>query len=865
VASLLIYLCFFLSGISGLIYQVVWVREFGAVFGNTVHSAAIVTAVFMGGLGLGGLIVGRYSDRAHAGDSIAALRLYGLFEIAICALGLVVALTLPELEAISSSLSSYALGPEGWFELTAGSYLARYAGALLLLLPITFLMGGTLTLLIRCVVAGHLSEAGWRVGALYGLNTAGAALGAFATDFALIPNFGILNAELVAIGLNLVAGLGALALAATRHGHVGAEREDAVESSSGVGTEYDARVLGTIATLFMTGFVAMGFEIVWFRYLTSGLGGFRATFSLLMTVILLGIFLGSILGGILERRTRRPVALFFGAQTIFILFALLPMAALGPDVFAPISREFILGAASPDGRAWAEILVSLPSIIAIVGLSALSMGCTFPLCNAHVQRVEASVGGRAGALYLANTFGNVVGSLATAFVLLPTLGQQGSVSLLTLCAALGLVPLYMTVRRPSRDQESVSVRLFAGCLTVLMASWLAWLTLPSHHLLRSVRDLSAARVIAISEGINETALVIEGVEGRSLYTDGHPMSANDFAANRYMRLFSHIPLLNIDDPKSVLVICFGVGNTLHAASLHETVERLEVVDLSKNVLTLAHYFSAGNQNVIEDDRVSVFINDGRQHLRMQPEASYDLITLEPPPIAHAGVASLYSTEFYELARSRLKSGGFMTQWLPIYQVDADVGRSIIRSFLDVFPNAKLLSGDKRELILIGSTGTDAFLDPARVREGLARAPRIRDDLEQIGAGSIVELAATFVAGPGVLADATSDVPAVTDDYPIMEYSRGITHVRTRLPAEVFNAREIREWCPACYRDGAPIPELRDLSSVIHAFSSYYASDAFLNYSNYLEREAPAESTGNPCRLEVVRQSVYLNRTFGCGR
>jgi len=865
VTTLLIYLLFFLSGISGLVYQVVWVREFGAVFGNTVHSAAIVTAVFMGGLGVGSLVVGRHSDRRHADDPDGALRAYGFFEIAIAALGFGVAVILPRLEGLSSALSTYAVGPEGWFELTAGSYLVRYAGALALLLPITFLMGGTLTLLIRRIVAGHLSEAGWRVGALYGLNTAGAALGAFATDFALIPNIGIFRAELVAVALNLAAGVGAIALARGRR----AAAKKAVPDPADVratGSEtpaYDARVLGTIGTLFITGFVAMGFEIVWFRYLTSGLGAFRATFSLLMTIILVGIFFGSILGGWLERRTRRPVALFLAAQTLFVASALLPMAALGPNVFVLFDRESILALASPEARGWAEIFVSLPSIAAVVAFGALAMGCTFPLCNAHVQRVEASVGGRAGALYLANTLGNVGGSLTTAFLLLPLLGQQGSISLLTVLAGVGLVPLYMTVRRSDGESEVVSLRLFAGCMSVLAACWMLWLSLPEHHLLRHARAPEFARVIEISEGINETALVLEQHGGRALYTDGHPMSANDFSAKRYMRLFSHIPLLNMEDPRSVLVICFGVGNTLHAASLHSSIEELHVVDLSKNVLQLAGHFEAGNRGVIEDERVSVYVNDGRQHLRMMPLESYDLITLEPPPIAHAGVASLYSTEFYRLARSRLTPGGYMTQWLPIYQVDTDVGRSIIRSFLDVFPNANLLSGAGRELILIGSTGRAASFDPDLVGRKIEANPQVRDDLEDIHASSITELVATFVAGPVALEQATADVPAVTDDNPVMEYSRGITHVRTRLPEDVFDAWEIRGWCPDCFAGSRPTRELDELADLMAALSEHYQTDAFLNYSNYLPPEPRPARSSRACHLGVVRQSQYLRRFFQC--
>src|SRR5207302_1993414 len=144
--------------------------------------------------------------------------------------------------------------------------------------------------------------------------------------------------------------------------------------------------------------------------------------------------------------------------------------------------------------------------------------------------------------------------------------------------------------------------------------------------------------------------------GRALLTNGHAMSSTAPLDQRYMRALAHIPLLSMDAPKRVLVIGFGVGNSTHAATLHPSVERVEVADLSRQILDLASSFREANHNVLKDARVAVYVNDGRQHLQMQPPASYDLITLEPPPIAHAGVGALYSREFYQLARTRLKPG-----------------------------------------------------------------------------------------------------------------------------------------------------------------------------------------------------------------
>ena len=180
-------LLFFLSGASGLIYQVVWVREFGNVFGNTLYSASLVVAVFMAGLGFGGYVAGRWADRRYAARPESLLATYGYFELGIGVLGFLVSLLLPRLGAVAAAISSYSQDARGWYVLSPGSQLARYAIAVAVLVPITLLMGGTLTVLIRHVVRRDVESAGRRISALYGANTAGAALGCFLTDYTFIP------------------------------------------------------------------------------------------------------------------------------------------------------------------------------------------------------------------------------------------------------------------------------------------------------------------------------------------------------------------------------------------------------------------------------------------------------------------------------------------------------------------------------------------------------------------------------------------------------------------------------------------------------------------------------------------------------
>jgi spermidine synthase len=866
-----VYLLFFFSGVAGLLYQVVWVRQFGNVFGNTVYSASLVTATFMFGLGLGGFLAGVWGDRRYRGGTRSLLRAYGILEVGIGLVALVIAVVLPMLEPISSLASVYRPGENGWLELSIGAGIVRYGVAILLLLPVTTLMGGTLTLLIRHLVRQDLSVAGLRVGALYGINTAGAALGAFLVDFALVPNIGLFATQSLAVVINLTVGVAALRWAARPEEEpVAAESPEDAQQKVGSGQGGGrGLVIATGLAIMLSGFAAMGLEILWFRYLTTILGTRRATFSLLLTVILLGIWAGSVLGGALHRRFGRAALFYILSQALLVVTALaslyfydltvLPKGGLLPAILAT------------DGlwRAVLEVWAQVRIILFLVGLPALCMGLAFPLANANIQRVEASVGTRAGLLYLANTVGAVVGSLITGFLLLPWLGMQDTIVVLAACAACAGLPLLATVLFPSTG--SWRGRLLAAtpgaiALGIALVAVVGWTLLPDYHLAARtyVPSGEGEKLVTLSEGINESIVITEVPEtgARRLYTNGYSMSTTRYSAQRYMRAFVHLPLLLQEAPERVLVICFGVGNTLQAATLHPSVKRAEAVDLSRHVMEHARFFRRWNLDVVNHPKAILHVNDGRQHLRMQPESSYDLVTLEPPPLVEAGVASLYSTEFYELVHSRLKPGGYISQWLPAYQVPEDVARSIVKAFLEVFPDGLLLSGYRNEFILLGARSGPPQFHPEDVARRLATRPEVEADLARIDLGSLVEMAGTIAGSNAALVAATKDVLPVTDDLPVMEYS-SLSFTRSILPADLFDAPlAASSWCPTCYdSNGRPKPAMAGLDIYLELLQGVYIHPEFrANLRPRGQYHLPDRVAGES-PLEVVAKSGYLQRLF----
>jgi spermidine synthase len=929
-----LYWLFFCSGASGLIYQIVWVRAFGAVFGNTIHSAALVIAVFMLGLGVGSALAGRWADRQYAARRRSLVGAFGACELAIGGLALGVSALLPHLGDLSAAISSYERGADGWHTLSASSYVARAALAAALLMPITLLMGATLTLLIRHLVHEDVRGGSWRIALLYAANTAGAAVGCFLTDFALVPAIGIRDTQLVALALNLVAGAGALALAtqvrlpapagvsgpgkpdptsprdltnAERHPSVRGARlqpgttnektpgargvrlqpgttnektpdvrgarlqpgttnektpdvrgarlqpgttNETTPGARGVrlqpdqGTAIDsALVTWTALAVALSGFAAMGMEIVWFRHFSMLLGEYRAVFSVLLTIILSGLGVGSLAGGWLARRTARPAEPWIAAQALFVVATLTGLTLVD-------ARQLSDAAAAATGttldgwsRARAELWFNARPILLVTGLPALLMGVAFPLGNAVVQRAEARVGRRAGLLYLANTAGAVGGSIVAGFLLLPVSGLQGSTTMLVTVAALSIVPLHLATarvrlkpdptekvrgvrlpwpeqRRGQPDQELRDDRRSYVPATALATAGLAlcaWLLLPDDYLISKGLLFPVEKAYSLSEGLTEVIAVTDGPNGgRVLVTNGHPMSSTELFSQRYMRAMAHIPLLAHDDPRRVLVLCYGVGNTAHAAALHPSVERIEVVDLSRHVLEHSTYFEEFNRGVLRDPRVAVYVNDGRHHLRMQPPGSYELITLEPPPIMHAGVAALYSREFYASARSRLAPKGFISQWLPVFDVSEQVVLSMARAFLDVFPNAVLLSGANMNLLLVAANDERTEVDPARVAAALGRAPAVQADLTRLDLGTLREIVGTFVAPAAALAAATRGVTPVTDDRPLQEYGKRslVDFGEGGIPSSLIAVKEVAAWCPRCFSDGRPVAGIGGLDAYL---------------------------------------------------
>lgn len=770
----LAYILFFASGTSGLVYEVIWMRQLGNVFGNTIHAAATTASVFMLGLGLGGLVIGRLAD-SRIRDPRWLLGAYALFEILIGISGLLLVIGIPKLSGVSALISSYDPTPSPYFHLARSTTLLRILVSVGLLLPPTFLMGGTLTLLSK-YVSRSLETAGSRIGLLYALNTAGAALGCFATDFILIRSMGVLQTGVVAAVINGLVGIGGLAFLLL---HREVPREMPVEDDARVLPSRDPRTtrLAAYAAIAfgVSGFCGMALEVIWFRVVGSYLLDFRAALSVVLTVVLLGILAGAWLASRLRRLREHPLRMFALSQIVLAYAAFGSLLALSgveqADVRGTLYNGLYPITLDHFGTGYfvnfltAMLLIFVPSVL---------MGLSFPLVNMFFHQSLKRIGRGVGILYASNTAGATLGSLVQGFIFLAVLGSQGSTLLVaSLLTVSGAVLLWLLKARRAAGAAVVVALVAAGL----------WQQVPPYHVLdHSFRiDREAFKILYRHEGENETIMIVEGPDGcRGLFTNGYSMTQTTFSALRYMKITAHLPLLLQSEPKKVLVICYGVGNTVRAASLHPSLERIDVVEISEEILSLSPYFAATNYGVLNHPKVRSFVNDGRHHL-LTTDERYDLITSEPPPIALARVVSLYTREYYELVRSRLNPGGFVSQWLPIHQLDPPTVRRAIRSFVEVFPHTILVSGWRDDLILVGSLSPFRF-DAAHLSSELASRAEVRREMDMIGMGSVPELVGTFVMGERRLRSYLAGADAVTDDRPYMEY---VTCVPISFPPDPF--------------------------------------------------------------------------------
>jgi predicted membrane-bound spermidine synthase len=741
---------FLLSGAAALTFETLWFRQSGHALGNTVWASALVTASFMAGLAIGNAAVARWGRSTRR-----PLLAYAALELVVASTGLVLVVAIP--------LVGQALAPlMGTLGSPALNGLRVVLAFLLLLIP-SSAMGATLPLLAGALSARD-ANFGRVLGRLYGWNTLGAFIGTLTSDLLLIEALGIRGTALVAGALNLVAA-GAATLLAARFGAL------PPASASHEATRLRSTATRTLAAAFLAGGILLALEVVWFRFLLSFTPSSAWTFAAMLAVVLLGIAAGGLAAGeLLGRRAEAhrwalPVGSLAGFAVVLSYTSFLSVVPpMGADVLDTLAGYFRL---------------ALPLMLPVCFLS----GVLFTLLGRSLDAELDDSTRSAGMLTLANTLGAATGALASGFLLLPTLGVERSLFVLAcLYGVVCLLTLPSGLARSERVVAAVAAALFLSGLALFPFGLMATQYVP-RVAARWAKE--QYRPIAYEEALTETVMITRREsfgrpESYRLITNGMAMSGTTYVGRRFMSIYVWLPVAIHPAPRRALQISYGLGTTSRALVETRELERIDVVDTSAAVLRMSALAQDGPAaNPLNDPRVRIHVEDGRFFLLTTP-LRYDIITADPPPPKAAGIASLYSREYFALARSRLAPGGMITYWLPVYQMNVTEMRAVVGGFCAVFEDCSLWSGHGLEWILAGTNAAPGPVSAARFAAQW-HDPVVAERLREAGLDDPSQLGATFLADAPALRSLVAGTPPLDDDHPY----RLSPHVVRAAPSDLL--------------------------------------------------------------------------------
>jgi spermidine synthase len=696
---------FLFSGATGLVYELVWTRDLYQFFGSTIHSITTVVAAYMGGLGLGAYVLGRFADR-----TTNPARLYGLLEIGIGIFGLASAWVL-HLVGLSYLGVARVLAPGLWL----GSAI-KFVFAFSVLLVPTFLMGGTLPVLTRAFAGAGLSQFRRHLALFYGLNTLGGVVGCALAGYVLIEYVG-LKGTLFGVGvLNLLLGGAALLLARGGVTEEVESPEEGTETPESTIEPADGRTRRlALALIAVTAFASLLYEIAWTRVLVLVVGSSTYAFTTILAAFLAGIGLGSLFA---VGRGRPARELLLGAA--FVQAGIAVMAALLFPFFRGLPVYIV--ATMQVGFLSAVDLLSLHALAVIVVVlpAAFGMGLSFPILAELAAGREGGTGSEAGRAYFANTIGSIAGSVLTGFVLIHLLGSERTlvVGVIVNAVAAAVIVWWLVRGRAAAGVPAAVERipLLLGVLALVIAfATPGW----SHRTLdrgpsiygrgrmgRSELDNYlrgvGAEQLSFEEGWNAAVSVWRNGLATWLKTNGKS-DASSVADMNTQVLVGLLPAMAHPQPRRAFVVGFGSGVTTRTLADVPGMERVDVAEIERAVLRASRLFDGVNRDVLADPKVHVIEDDARSALQLAREP-YDLVVSEPSNPWIAGIASLFTADYFRVVASRLKPDGIFAQWLQTYRVPPALVAVVVANVRAVFPHVEVWYANPSDLIIVASRG-----------------------------------------------------------------------------------------------------------------------------------------------------------------
>jgi spermidine synthase len=741
---------FLISGATGLLYEVAFSKLLAYVFGATAYAVSTVLSAFMAGLALGAHFGGKNAARAAR-----PLMVYGALEMVV---GAVCALSPAALSLLTQAYVALARSAPGSLAVLT---VARAALTAMVVLVPTVAMGATLPLLSR-VVAGARAEGvgAERLAGIYAINTAGGAAGALFSAYAILPLLGVRGTMGAAALANLT--IGAIAFFTGRASAVEphpARVVDAPEKAEAPSApEQPGRERLLLGLAFASGYLVFAAEVVETHLLALLIGNSAYAFGLMLAVFLVCLAVGAARAPAFAKK-RGAGALGFGlAAAALAMASTLPLWDQLPRLFTFAGKHVSSWAGREATRALAAF--------AILALPTLWMGTTFPLLLSRVA-TRADVAARVGGLTVANTVGTIAGSILTGYVVLPALGSQGALRAVAVCFA--LAGIVAAARLAGERKAALAMAGAAVLVALLLPRWdMARLTSGANVYFTVGPPPESIEMVREDVHGGVTTVVRRGGV-TTMYTNGK-FQGDDGPEMPAQRRFAHFPSLFVPRFDRALVIGLGTGTTLGTIAAYPW-RRIDVAEISPSIVEAARrYFAPQTLGALEDPRVALDLNDGRNVLLVASEP-YDLVTIELTSVWFAGASSLYSHEFYDLVRARLAKGGVLQQWVQLHHIRRRELASIVKTLRGVFPHVALFVGGEQGILvaseapLVASAARLAELEKRPALQATLSGKRMVDLFDELYASEEeLERFVSQAEGYG------STVPVSTDDNLYLEYA-----------------------------------------------------------------------------------------------
>jgi len=793
---------FLLSGVSGLIYEVLWARYLSLIFGNTAYAHSLVLATFMGGLALGSYLLGRSADKVRD-----KLSFYAWIQIGIAAF----CIFTPFLFVASKSIylgaaKNLSLGP-------AGTTLVKFLIGAAIMLPPTILMGGTLPILSKFMIQS-LFKRGKTVARLYCINSLGAVFGTLLAGFYLIYHFGLRHAITVAAAINVLAGGIILLLryfykktpqrlSAQEESLPDEKQEESLPEEGKKPYEaeiYPPRIINvSLIGIFLSGFAAMLYEVVWIRLLSIVLGSSTYSFSLMLAAFISGITIGSFLISKFMPREKRSY-FFFGLCEICIALTLiftLPFYEKLPFLFMKLSEIF---SRKPETFIFYSAIEFFLCFLVMLPPTVF-LGMTLPLVSEIASARLKVLGRKIGSVFALNTAGNILGALVTGLILISVLGLK---STLEVGIAINLLVGAVIVFTDKTFSFKKSFAFVSACYLVffgykmIVPDWnKAWFTQQIFRKMDwqgSYKDFSEEmrttrdRILYYKDGVDATVAIVKWPLYLTLYVNGKADASTSGGDLLTQVMLAQLPMILKPRAEDLLVVGLGSGITCGSALLHP-IENLDVIEISRSVVDANKHFASFNNNALQDERLHLYVEDAKTFLQ-KTKKEYDVIISEPSNPWMSGIGSLFSVEFFGDCSRHLKDDGLMIQWVQGYEIDNETFEMVVRTFHSAFPQVQVWTAGTTDVLLVGSKAKIA--PDLNESEKRMAQDKIKGDLSKLEVNDLFTLLNMQVTSADSLRSSIEVKGRVHSDYfPVLDYRAPValyTHSVLRLSEVVLDER-----------------------------------------------------------------------------